>query len=114
MDTSDCQPAAVSAVFAGTQVRSWQIIEATDSGATLENRVDLGLGKVRAIADCKATSDERTEVRISNVFAEGLWQKLPIGGQRDDVGHVDWLYVDERIRITRGSRGSLCVHIREA
>ena len=96
------------------QVKNWQIIEEGADGLTLENRVDLRIGRIRALAKCEATSDTRTEVRINDVFAELFWKRIPIGGKRDDTGYVEWMYVDERIRIQTGSKGSLFVHIRES
>jgi hypothetical protein len=29
------------------------------------------------------------------------------------TGYVDWLYLDEGLRITRGSKGSLFVHVKD-
>ncbi len=29
------------------------------------------------------------------------------------AGFVDWLYLDEDVRVTRGSKGSLFVHFKE-
>ena len=31
----------------------------------------------------------------------------------DPMGYVDWLYLDNNIRITRGSKGSLFIHTKE-
>jgi hypothetical protein len=31
----------------------------------------------------------------------------------DADGYVDWLYLDDTIRITRGNKGSLFFHIRD-
>jgi hypothetical protein len=28
-------------------------------------------------------------------------------------GYVDWLYLDDTLRVTRGSKGSLFVHVRD-
>ena len=95
------------------QVRNWQIIETGSPEASLENRIDLGLTTVRALASCAPISDVRTEVRIARVFTEVGGREVPIGGKRDDVGFVEWLYVDDRIRVTLGSKGSLFVHVRE-
>ena len=99
------------------QVRNWQIIEASSSGATtLENRIDLGIATVRAVARCEAASGDQTDVRISRVFADVAGREVDIQKERDrdEVGFVRWLYVDERVRVTVGSKGSLFVHLREA
>ena len=42
--------------------------------------------------------------------------RLPFKLPRNDdgpPGYVDWLYLDDNLRITQGSRGSLFVHTRE-
>lgn len=33
--------------------------------------------------------------------------------QTDGGGYIDWLYLDEGLRVTRGNKGSLFVHTRE-
>jgi hypothetical protein len=94
------------------RVRNFQII--TDDGE-LENRVELPLGaRVRAIARCEPDGPSRTGVEISKVIFElgPLQAELP-GVRQDSRGFVDWLYLDNEIRITRGSKGSLFVHIRD-
>lgn len=95
------------------QVKNWQIIQDEGDRVTLENRVDLGVTRIRAMADCTAASDTRTNVDITNVFAQTLGQRIPLGIKSDDGGFVDWAYVDDRIRISCGSKGSLFVHERE-
>ncbi|KAF6249504.1 hypothetical protein COO60DRAFT_1580714 [Scenedesmus sp. NREL 46B-D3] len=75
--------------WGSSQSKNYQVIDA--KAGTLENVVDLGLTKVRAQATCKAVSDMRT----------------------DGTGYVDWLYLDEALRITRGSKGSLFVHVKD-
>lgn len=41
---------------------------------------------------------------------------IPINVPRgkNNPGFVDWLYLDDDMRITRGSKGSLFIHMREA
>jgi hypothetical protein len=41
----------------------------------------------------------------------GLRVPLPVKGSAD--GYVDWLYLDRDVRVTRGSKGSLFLHVRE-
>lgn len=68
--------------------------------------------QVRAQATCEASSDIRTEVAINaaGVRVAGPL-KLPLGVK--GTGYVDWLYLDESLRVTRGSKGSLFVHVRD-
>lgn len=86
-----------------------QVIDAEEG--TLENVVDLGAVQIRAQATCEADGDDRTDVAInSGTFSVGpLKLPLPVKG----TGYVDWLYLDEQLRITKGSKGSLFVHVRE-
>lgn len=97
------------------QTKNWQIIDATPDAedTTLENRVDLGVARIRALATCKPIKDTRSQVKITEIFAEVLGRKINIPAPRDEVGWVEWLYVDDRIRITTGNRGSTFVHERE-
>jgi hypothetical protein len=93
------------------QVENYQIIG--DGGASLENRVQLAPGvRVRALADAAPDSATRTGVDITRVVLElGPWSfELPI--KADARGFVDWLYLDDGLRITRGSKGSLFLHTR--
>ncbi len=40
---------------------------------------------------------------------------VPAGIRKGDTpGFIDWLYLDEDLRISRGSKGSLFIHRREA
>lgn len=41
---------------------------------------------------------------------------IPINVPRgkNNPGFVDWLYLDDDMRITRGSKGSLFIHMRES
>jgi hypothetical protein len=93
-------------------VRNWQLISA--DGSKLENRVELLPGvRVRALADAEPDSDTRTGVDISEVIIEIGPLKLPLPIKQDARGYIDWLYLDENMRITRGSKGSLFVHTRD-
>ncbi len=51
-------------------------------------------------------------IRDAGVFLGPLKIPVPVGGS-GNPGYVDWLYLDEDIRITRGSKGSLFIHRRE-
>ena len=43
----------------------------------------------------------------------GLKVQLPVPKGDSNPGFIDWLYLDEDLRVTRGSKGSLFVHRRE-
>jgi hypothetical protein len=95
--------------WGSAQAKSYQVIDA--AAGTLENVVDLGAGQLRAQATCAPLSDERTDVLIFSAATSlgGLKLPLPIRG----TGFVDWLYLSDAVRITRGSKGSLFVHVKE-
>lgn len=97
--------------WGSAQARSYQIIDA--AAGRLENVVDLGAAQVRAQADCSPASDCRTDVNIGSaflaLFGGAVRVPLPVSG----AGYVDWLYLSERVRVTRGSKGSLFIHARE-
>jgi hypothetical protein len=68
--------------------------------------------QVRAQATCEAISDTRTDVNINGAgFRVAGPLKVPLGIK--GTGYVDWLYLDESLRVTRGSKGSLFVHVRD-
>jgi hypothetical protein len=95
-------------------VNNWQIIKTDADGSTnVENRVALGVGTVRALGTCTVESDTRTGVKFDKVVFETLGREFPINNNRDAKGYVDWVYVDERIRVTKGNRGSVFIHTRE-
>lgn len=97
------------------QFKNWQIIEKDEAGScTLENRVDLGIGTVRALATCQPDSDTKTSVKIEKVLVQAFGQEFTPYVTRDAEGYVEWLYVDDRIRVSKGNRGSWFVHEREA
>jgi len=119
------QSASASALqrWGASQAKSYQVIDAVEGGLAM-NVVDLRpFAEVRAFARCElGQSDERTGVRIEGgevVFAPGpaggggggLRVPLPVKGSAD--GYVDWLYLDRDVRVTRGSKGSLFLHVRE-
>jgi hypothetical protein len=92
------------------QSRNYQVIDA--EAGTLENVVDLGFAQVRAQATCDALSDIRTDVAINGAGLSLGPVRVPLGVK--GTGYVDWLYLDEDLRVTKGSKGSLFVHVREA
>ncbi|KAH7616619.1 hypothetical protein Ndes2526B_g08716 [Nannochloris sp. 'desiccata'] len=93
-------------------VRNWQLI--SNDGKKLENRVELLPGvRVRALADSEPDSDTRTGVEINEVIIEIGPLKLPLPIKQDARGYIDWLYLDENMRITQGSKGSVFVHVRD-
>eukprot|EP00892_Ulva_mutabilis_P007085 jgi/Ulvmu1/4749/UM020_0033.1 len=92
-------------------IKNWQIIDG--EAGTLENKVDLGIATVRALATCEAASGTRTSVSIDRIVLEVLGQQFNLEVKRDSAGFVDWLYVDERVRVSTGNRGSTFVHRRE-
>ncbi len=93
-------------------VNNWQII--SQDGARLQNRVQL-LPGVRVIADATAevASATRTRVVITDVLFELGPFKINLKINTDADGYVDWLYLDDSIRITRGNKGSVFVHARD-
>lgn len=93
------------------QIKNWQIIDG--QAGMLENRVDLGVATVRALASCEAASEVRTSVCIDRIVLEALGQQFNLEVKRDGSGYVDWVYVDDRIRVTTGNRGSTFIHERE-
>lgn len=96
------------------QVDNWQILGTDEAGnSTVENRVALGLGTVRALGTCTVESDTKTAVQFDRVVLESFGREIPITNSRDAAGFVEWLYVDDRIRVSTGNRGSLFIHTRE-
>lgn len=78
---------------------------------SLQNVVDLGPLQLRAQAACEALGDDRTGVTISGARLGAGPLGLPLGIKGD--GYVDWLYLDEGLRVTRGNKGSVFVHVRD-
>ncbi|KAK9820183.1 hypothetical protein WJX72_007235 [[Myrmecia] bisecta] len=99
------------------QLRNYQIIGGSAGRGRLENLVELGVGiRVRALAACEPSTSARTSVYIDELRLEvgGLRLPFPIKLDRPgNPGYVDWLYLDEDLRITRGNKGSIFVHTRE-
>ena len=102
-------------LFAGVASDNFQILNADD---TLENLVLLGPLTVSATAPTAAVSATRTEVRISTVDVSvggtRVWGKTLEPRPGRGAGWVEQLYLDDQLRISRGNKGSLFVHSREA
>ena len=94
-------------------VNNWQII--SQDGTRLQNRVQL-LPGVRVVAEASAevASGTRTRVVISDVLLELGPFKVDLKINTDADGYVDWLYLDDSIRITRGNKGSTFLHVRDS
>ncbi|PNW85211.1 hypothetical protein CHLRE_03g176350v5 [Chlamydomonas reinhardtii] len=99
------------------QAESFQVIDA--EAGTAANIVKLGgWGEVRANAGVEAASDTRTGVDITDAALYVGPLRIPVpspvrGSKGSTPGFIDWLYLDEDTRITRGSKGSLFIHRRE-
>jgi len=91
------------------QSRNYQIIDV--EAGTLENVVDLGFSQVRAQATCAALGDDKTDVVINGAGLQAGPVRLPLGIK--GTGFVEWLYLDDTMRVTKGSKGSVFVHVRD-
>eukprot|EP00245_Coleochaete_scutata_P005884 TRINITY_DN19859_c0_g1_i1.p1 TRINITY_DN19859_c0_g1~~TRINITY_DN19859_c0_g1_i1.p1 ORF type:complete len:431 (-),score=75.34 TRINITY_DN19859_c0_g1_i1:392-1684(-) len=97
----------------GTRVTNFQLIDAETS--RLENLVEVAGGflKLRAGASTKTASDIRTDVNIDGGVLEIGALSIPLKflvGQ----GYVEQLYLDDKVRISRGNKGSLFIHVRDS
>lgn len=97
---------------------NFQIIEEEDGEARVENVVQLGpLLAIKAGGSCAAEGPTRTVVSLNDIRAEigPLRIPLPRGNRSTDQkpAYVDWLYLDDDLRITRGSKGSLFIHTKD-
>lgn len=56
----------------------------------------------------------RSHICFANQQVKALFceRRLPLPVKTDGDGYVDWLYLDENLRITRGNKGSTFVHVR--
>ena len=101
-------------LFADIASDNFQIINANE---TLENLVLIGPLTVSATAPIKAVSDTRTEVQITTVNvslgATKVWSKELTPKPGRGAGWVEQLYLDDTLRISKGNKGSLFVHLRE-
>ncbi|MEW5309719.1 MAG: hypothetical protein WDW38_001582 [Sanguina aurantia] len=104
--------------FGTSQALVFQNIDA--AAGTAQNVVSFGGGFARLQADatCEAASDTRTNIVFTSVTISLGPFTFPLPRETRTKsgtlpGYVDWLYLDENIRITRGSKGSLFVHRRD-
>lgn len=113
--TRQSDTAAALQKLGSKQSNGFQIID-LDAGE-LQNLVQFSSwARLSATATCKAISDTRTEVFITDAGFYLGPLKIPISVPRSEgrnPGFVEWLYLDEDIRITRGSQGSYFIHRRE-
>jgi hypothetical protein len=91
--------------------RNWQII--SEDGQQVENVSLLPGVTVRAVAQARAVSDDRTEIVIDQVLLELGPFKFNIPVRRDEAGFIEWLFLDNDMRVTRGNKGSVFVHVRD-
>eukprot|EP00250_Pteridium_aquilinum_P003194 c13514_g1_i1 orf=81-1430(+) len=95
---------------ATTGFPSWQIVKA-DTGR-LENLVEFFPGlKLRARARSEATSAQCRDVNIEGATLEIGSLELPL--KITGSGFTEVQYLDKKIRITRGNKGSTFVHVRD-
>lgn len=89
---------------------SWQIVEA-ETGR-LQNVVEFLPGlRVRALARSEASSKQKRDVNIEGAALEFGSVRLPL--KFTASGFTEVLYLDNKIRITRGNKGSKFVHVRD-
>eukprot|EP00198_Chlamydomonas_reinhardtii_P014101 XP_001703438.1 plastid lipid associated protein [Chlamydomonas reinhardtii] len=116
-DDEMAESASALQKWGSKQAESFQVIDA--EAGTAANIVKLGgWGEVRANAGVEAASDTRTGVDITDAALYVGPLRIPVpspvrGSKGSTPGFIDWLYLDEDTRITRGSKGSLFIHRRE-
>jgi hypothetical protein len=95
------------------QVENFQLIS---PDGRLDNLVCLAPGvRVRACAACSPEAGgQRSRVDIDSVVLELGPLRLPLPVKTDGRGFVEWLYLDDDFRISRGNKGSTFIHTREA
>ncbi|CAK9864915.1 unnamed protein product [Sphagnum jensenii] len=91
-------------------IPNWQIVEGKTG--RFENLVRFLPGfQLRAKAQSEEVSKQRLEVKIEGVDLEVGPFCIPF--KITAAGYTDLLYLTEKIRITKGNRGSIFVHCRE-
>ncbi|KAG0574776.1 hypothetical protein KC19_VG290200 [Ceratodon purpureus] len=95
---------------ATSNIPNWQIVK-PETGR-LENLVRFLPGvRLRAKARSEAVSETRRSVNIEGADLELGSFKFPLKISAE--GYTDILYIDSKMRIARGNKGSVFVHIRE-
>lgn len=109
--TSQSSNASALQKFSVNFTRNWQVLE--KQPPRLENVVEFLPGvRLRAEADCVTSSNVRTNVAINSGQLELGPLKIPLGIKGE--GYVEQLYLDNKLRISRGDKGSLFVHVRDS
>ena len=92
---------------------NFQIVE--ENGARVVNDVEVAkFLRVKAIARSSAASDVRTNVTIDTVDINLFGKKVktitfePSPGK--GIGYVEQLYLDDKVRVSVGNKGSIFVH----
>ncbi|OAE35007.1 hypothetical protein AXG93_1864s1350 [Marchantia polymorpha subsp. ruderalis] len=91
------------------KLKNWQIYY---DNTRLENLVEFLPGlKLRAGASTLAASEERQDVKIEGASLELGSLRIPVNITGE--GYVDILYLDQKLKISRGNKGSMFLHVRE-
>ncbi|KAK9909156.1 hypothetical protein WJX75_007953 [Coccomyxa subellipsoidea] len=99
------------------KVGNYQLLEDEAGPGALQNVVELApFLKVRAGAACEAdaaaSARDRTTVTINYARVELFNIRIPLPFNNVAPGYIEWLYLDEDLRITRGNKGSYFIHTR--
>jgi len=95
---------------ATSNIPNWQIVK-PETGR-FENLVRFLPGvRLRARARSEAVSETRRSVNIEGADLELGGLKIPLKISAE--GYTDILYIDSKIRIAKGNKGSVFVHVRE-
>lgn len=75
-----------------------------------------GLLKLRLKAATKPLSDIRTGVFVDDFAFEIPGKRFPLEIRSDmkETNYIEWLYLDDDLRITTGNKNSYFIHVREA
>ncbi|CAD7697476.1 unnamed protein product [Ostreobium quekettii] len=69
---------------------------------------------LRAKGRCRVAGDERCVVNIDSIVVEIPGKEFNVDIPNDGSGFVDYLYLDEDLRIVKGNRGGYYVGVKEA
>lgn len=85
-------------------------------GPMLEHIVDVGPAKMRTFVYCKPVDDVRATCVIKEIFFEMFGGLLKIPAPflfpRENIGWNDSLFVDDRVHVTAGNRGTTFILMR--